>query len=278
MRVGRRSEGGARGRGNKMKAIDDVRTKLSRAEKLNEELITEIGRFIGGDPYKVDTRRDQDSKRLIYYIAHATAVPAEVALVAGDLLHNLRSALDHLAWHLVIANGQKPARQTYFPIADDNLKFARDLAKVAFSTDAIAEVAAIQPYRCGNDALWRLHRLNNIDKHRMLIAVGSALRSVDIGKAFSRSVSKLLSEKRGRQVPAFSLFLQPKDRSFPLVESTELFLDEPNAEPIEDMRFRFEVALQEPDADLLNGEPLLRTMLTLTEAVQSVVGRLEKFL
>jgi hypothetical protein len=33
---------------------------------------------------------------------------------------------------------------------------------------AIKFIDALKPYKDGNDALWRIHELNNIDKHRTL--------------------------------------------------------------------------------------------------------------
>ena len=35
--------------------------------------------------------------------------------------------------------------------------------------EAIKRIDALKPYKGGNDVLWRLSRLNNIDKHRLLL-------------------------------------------------------------------------------------------------------------
>jgi hypothetical protein len=37
--------------------------------------------------------------------------------------------------------------------------------------DAIAAIDAAKPYKGGNEPLWRIHELNNIDKHRSLFSV-----------------------------------------------------------------------------------------------------------
>jgi hypothetical protein len=47
------------------------------------------------------------------------------------------------------------------------------------SSAAIAAIDAVQPYGGRNDVLWHLHELNNIDKHRLILTVGSALHSFD---------------------------------------------------------------------------------------------------
>ncbi len=43
-------------------------------------------------------------------------VPIEWFIRLGEILYNLRSALDHLVWQLVLANGKTPGRDNSFPI------------------------------------------------------------------------------------------------------------------------------------------------------------------
>jgi hypothetical protein len=47
--------------------------------------------------------------------------PVGVAALTGDVLNNLRSALDHLAYQLVLVGtgDVAPTWRVYFPIADD---------------------------------------------------------------------------------------------------------------------------------------------------------------
>jgi len=42
--------------------------------------------------------------------------PEDLALIAGDAIHNLRSALDHIAWELVAAGSSEPNHRTQFPV------------------------------------------------------------------------------------------------------------------------------------------------------------------
>jgi hypothetical protein len=95
---------------------------------------------------------------------------------AGDIVHNLRSALDHLAHQLVLVGspGKEPTRRIEFPIAKDFATYEKDKrAKVeGMRQDAIAAIDALKPYKGGNDDLWRIHELDNIDKHRGLFTIG----------------------------------------------------------------------------------------------------------
>src|SRR5207249_4895115 len=107
---------------------------------------------------------------------------------------------------------------------------------------AIDAIDAIEPYKGGKGhQLWVLQELNNLSKHRELIAVGSAFRSVDLGGHMLREMGKTL----GRALPEISAFYGTADRMCPLKVGDELFIDLPDAEPDEKMQFRFDVALNE---------------------------------
>jgi hypothetical protein len=97
-------------------------------------------------------------------------VPVEIALIAGDAIQNLVSALDHLAYQLVMvgSNDNPPNRKwIYFPIADDAAKYeSKKLIRIEGAREsAIKAIDALKPYKGGNDRLWALYRLNSIDKH-----------------------------------------------------------------------------------------------------------------
>src|SRR5271156_3107684 len=103
-----------------------ITLKIERAKEHIASLDLEIRRFLNTDPYKVGTKRDPQTRSLIYYITGVDATPACLPLVAGDIIQNLMSALDHLAYQLVMSDtGDSPPNQNwiYFPIADDAAKY-----------------------------------------------------------------------------------------------------------------------------------------------------------
>src|SRR5258705_31662 len=54
-------------------------------------------------------------------------------------------------------------------------KKANSKAKIKGVNQAgVAIFDATKPYKGGDDRLWALHRLNNIDKHRLLLTAGCA--------------------------------------------------------------------------------------------------------
>lgn len=83
-----------------------VLTKVERSKKHMVELEAEVNGFLATNPYVVGTRRNPETRQLIYYVTGVRETPVSLALIAGDVLQNLRSALDHLA-HQLIANGTR---------------------------------------------------------------------------------------------------------------------------------------------------------------------------
>ena len=167
--------------------LDLIRIKIQRAKEHLVHLESEIKSFLATNPYVVGTKRNPQTRQLIYYLVSVENVPRRIAAIAGEVLQNLRSVLDHLAYALFMVGpgglSSASAKHVYFPISDDAAKYATEsIGKVkGMRKDAIDAINAVKPYKGGNDTLWILHKLNNVDKHRFVIMVGSAFRSMDLG-------------------------------------------------------------------------------------------------
>jgi hypothetical protein len=98
----------------------------------------------------------------------------EISVLAGDCVHNLRSTLDHVAWHLATDKDQRPLLE--FPIYDragpGNGTFQTNgLPKIdSLPRTAKAVIEHLQPYYSGSEALLQIQRLDNVDKHRHMLA------------------------------------------------------------------------------------------------------------
>jgi hypothetical protein len=258
-----------------MAALDQIRLKLDRADRHVQELEAALLAFKKNNPYKVGTKVDEQTQCLVYYITQAEEIPAAISLIAGDVLQNLRTALDHLAWQLVPAGGRNS--QTAFPISDDVIKYSSDkVRKISGMPEAAVDaIDATKPFKGGNDAIWRLHRLNNIDKHRLLVTVGASFRSVNVsthifGEMLKAGIAMHLGLKPGRTVPVPNLHLRPKDNLFPLKVGSELFIDLPGAEVNPKMNFLIDVAFGEPN--VCEGEPVLETLKNMSSVVGGIVS------
>lgn len=111
----------------------------------------------------------------------------EWGLLLGDMVHNLRSALDHLVWQLALLNGKKPRRQNQFPIIGTKNEYwevpanrsesVRDRMLAGVSEDHRAFIDMVQPFIAGDSrpedrttALALLSGISNADKHRVIHA------------------------------------------------------------------------------------------------------------
>jgi hypothetical protein len=200
-----------------------VRLKIERANKHIDDLVAAINAFHGTNPYKVGTKRNPETRQLIYYLV----------------------SLDHLAQQLYLAgSGASEYRdKTSFPLSpsaqDFNPSFVAKKTE-GMRQDAIDAIRALEPYDGGKGAdLWTLDRLNNIDKHRLITTVWSTLDAVGLAGIFS-GIPGLPAhlEPMVRSVTE-NLFIRPADR-LPLKADDELFIDLPDAERtrIRSSRFR----------------------------------------
>ncbi len=207
----------------------------------------------------------------------ADEVPEEIALITGDIIQNLRSALDHLAYKLfTVGSGNGTSgSHIYFPIADNFAQYERDKGG---KTRGIAQQAkdvidTIRPYHGGNDTLWKIHKLNIIDKHRLLVTLGSAYSSMDIGADVVESFKRTFPD---RKIPAMPFFVKPADNLFPLKAEDELFSDLPDAKPIPNLQFKFDIVIHEPG--IAEGEPLIEMLQAMIDSVHSLVPLFEPLL
>ncbi|MDP3383382.1 MAG: hypothetical protein Q8S47_08660, partial [Phenylobacterium sp.] len=93
-------------------------------------------------------------------------IPTALHVMVGEVLHNLRSALDNTLGAIALINYPSDAG-VGFPFGRDVDAFKAELAKQKkLPSDARDIIAAAQPYQGGNHLLWALHELNRRDKHR----------------------------------------------------------------------------------------------------------------
>lgn len=251
-----------------------IRVKIDRAKHHILDLEQQVSAFLDTKPYKVGAKRDPQTRKPIYYIVSVAETPISIAAIAGDALQNLRSALDHLAYRLVLSGlGSPPNHPEYiaYPIADSQAQYPslRDGKVKGARQDAKNAIDATKPYLGGNDTLWRLHKLNNIDKHRLLLTVGSAFRSLDLGAEMQRLMKEAFPESKIASVEMPPMFIHPADRLFPLKAGDELYIGGPDHAINEKMQFRFDVALGEPG--IIDGEPLVKTFHDMADLVDNLV-------
>jgi hypothetical protein len=257
-----------------------IRLKIERAKKHILDLNSEVVAFFATNPYEVGTKRDPETRKLIYYVSRVTAVPTAVSIIAGDVFQNLRSALDHLAQHLwLVGTGNANASwEPIFVIERDAAKYQSALPRrvKGMRQSAINVLKSIEPYKGGKGHdLFVLHTLNNIDKHRLLVAVGSSYRSFDVG-AHMAGLMQRSFPGRFQAMESMNLFIRPADALCPLKVGDKLLIDSADAEVNEKMNFRFDVAFNEPEIG--ESKPVLEAVQQLTDLVSGIVTRFRPYL
>ena len=157
-------------------ALNDIRSVVQRADKHIKEFHSAIGEFKASHPYEIARKSDLENGKIVYEVLRADAIPPHIPAIAGDTLQNLRTALDYLACALVPGCRQNLSDHIYFPILSkaptaDQIETAFDGKVKGASQAAINKIASLKPHRGGDDVLWLLNALNNISKHRLLVAV-----------------------------------------------------------------------------------------------------------
>jgi hypothetical protein len=250
--------------------LSGVRLKIERAEKHFADLNSAISAFLERKPFYVVIDKETNPTCEIYRFAEHQAIPVEWSAIVGDCIHNLRSALDHLAVALVKDGGGTPGDYTAFPIGSDRTHFETSAIKRldGASARSIEIVRSINPYRGGNDAIWRLHRLDIADKHSTLVPVAAAQNMW----GFQLDIREPGREHYPR-IPSRMLRGVPLERRFPLKHGDELGAysrqSGPNVEDNTKFDFGFEVAFGE--GQIFDGEAVIPTLNDLIQFTKSIV-------
>jgi hypothetical protein len=233
-----------------------IQLKIERAIKHIDELAVVTKQFIDTQPYSVGREIDPHTGYYRFKVANLKSPPIQVSLIIGDAIHNLRSALDHLAYQLVLVNGGSPTRWTCFPIFDHSAKYkSMDTRKVkGMSQAAINAIDAAKPYQGGNDPLWIVHDLDIADKHHALLATLVSVTRVTID---------VQGSIRDLKAPKFAL---PNFQE-PLKDGDEFFICEPGVEDY--AKVAFDVALCEPE--IIKGKPIGPTLGQLVKHINGTI-------
>lgn len=169
-----------------------ARLKIERARQHLKTLGHETRVFTESQPYRTVIEPDPETGDQVVRVRLTRPerrIPLRLGLIAGDAIHNLRSALDHLAWQLAVI-GDGPDRFTQFPLFDDAHEYRRLEHRLLHGIvkGHRTRIEALQPYhvkqlvnagtlldrgdpRIINASLMAIGRLDNTDKHRLILPI-----------------------------------------------------------------------------------------------------------
>ncbi len=229
--------------------------------------------FPRANPYGVRCEDDPNTLERTYYVTNLPDVPVEISLVAGDILQNLRSSLDHLVCHLVHKEGNPVTSQTAFPVANNAAEYISAVCRrkvKGAGQKAIDAIDAIEPYKGGKGAmLWRLHKLNNLDKHRLLLTACSTHVAHSLSPTKRKEMQELFRGSHpGLPVPDMRGHLINQPGSGPLKAGDKL-LTVSQSELEENMQFLVDIAFDEPQ--IVECKPILPFFRDLAKAVFDII-------
>jgi len=159
-----------------------IEEKLKRADENILNLGVEIGAFLkaSADAGVADDKRKAAEKWLKFHIERE--IPPRFPVLAGEVIHHLRSSLDHLTW-VLSSESYRRTNETdiSFPMLSKRPKSKKDKESAydrkiqgITAPAALTLIEQLQPYNVGNPAdhpLAIIHHLDNFDKHRALVLV-----------------------------------------------------------------------------------------------------------
>lgn len=146
--------------------------KLDRTSGQISELRGLIGTCLRYSSFQTVRRFDADRDEEVWSFQLDPPIPAEVAVIVGEVLHNLRVPLDYLACALARLNTGSDKGE-YFPFGEDEDAFTEQTKQKCkkLSVEATNMIQALKPYKGGNDLLWSIHQMNRADKHREITPI-----------------------------------------------------------------------------------------------------------
>jgi len=111
--------------------LQSPKLKIERAKTIIQELDSRISDYTDSASLNLIRAPHPHTEGEDVLVAKIEdAIPDDIALIAGDAIHNIRTALDHLACCLAVANG-KSANGVSFPFGDGREGFeARSEQKI----------------------------------------------------------------------------------------------------------------------------------------------------
>lgn len=154
---------------------------LARAKEHIADLDTRVNAFLETKTHARVVEIDGAGNE-IHKIKFTKPVPENFENIAFDAVSNLRACLDQAGYAIAKAlNGGDP-KSSYFPFGDDpvNLDGVMKGRCRDFPKEVLALFRAFKPYKGGDNLLWAVNRICNIDKHRLLAPVGLAVGGMHI--------------------------------------------------------------------------------------------------
>ena len=249
--------------------------KINRAEFHLKTLKESIDAFFDGKPYEIVREVNPDTNEVFGTLRVKRECPPAWGILVGDFIHDLRSALDHLVWQLVVhETGNPPTTfDTQFPIFQTEAGYntrGEPIRLKGVGTKAKALIKILQPFSTGegtDSPLWHLHELSNFDKHRRICLTGAVTHQLHV-QGVVGEVTRLMVGQQGKlQDGAILIGVTLAASNIPILERA--------ANVKMDGGFTYYITLQEPLLSQ-NDEQIVKFLNLIGMRVVEIVKRIDK--
>ncbi len=265
------------------KPLDSCWAKLARAKENINYLHNEITNFLSDNASSYTTRVQHQKNGLeCALIAYGEIeIPIRFSVLAGVVIHHLRSSLDHLIYALIIQNGYNPSKKSQFPICS-TLKNFEDACKRGLidgvSISAKSLIASLQPFTSPmpDDTVFAvLSNYNNLDKHQLLVIVSTL---VELGKEIKMDTNPeiaKLSEALAKPPNIVGMRIhQPQKLNANGIEVLAFELAEPVPALTMNADLSHQLAFEK--CGLLDFSPVIQTLVGLYQVTENSIKLFEK--
>lgn len=161
-----------------------IAEKLKRADENIGNLKSEIDLFIESGEYPVIAKVNSEMWKKAMAYHREKPIPLRFSVLAGEVVHHLRSCLDHIVWHFSDDTSRRIAQNAIeFPILEfeptkknEIERYERKIQGIT-KANVLSLIKDMQPYNAGADtahhALLIVHNMDRFDKHRELVIINS---------------------------------------------------------------------------------------------------------
>lgn len=160
--------------------------KLKRSDQNILNLQSEIQAFFEKCDYPVipHTNDEEWQKAVDYH--RKLKIPIRFSVLAGEIIHHLRSSLDHLVWIFSTEDiRREKGGSIAFPVVCHDPPPPKEIERLHGQIQGIADarvrdrIIALQPYHRGadgaNSPLAIIHEMDRFDKHRELVLINNCV-------------------------------------------------------------------------------------------------------
>jgi hypothetical protein len=252
--------------------LANSKLRLKRARDQFDALRTEIKEWCKTDSYTTTIEKDVDTGEHVLLAEGVRDLPACWSVIAGEIVHNCRSALDNAIYDLTIRHTGDPVKGSEFPIFStrDRFKTAGIRRIIGVNPPCRTFIESTQPFNSDEPSetiLWVLHEMSNIDKHRTLPLLESVTRVSDVSLTGIEGGIALSNIRLGSPGP--------------FKANTEIARWKTNISDIGHVDVKFDldraIVLDVSEPAFLRGAGLTKTLDQLGDLCESIVKDLENF-